>query len=229
MKSSGRTQPKPTHGLSLEFQNSYFTSLDVSSFLYLLHLMHFQRLCILLKNRNHTQKKRKNSSGSLPLSSLISDAFIYSFYKLQGRGRGKHTLSLLASSLLLLRGQGRTRRRRRTMMVRMRRRSPHENTSPHRERPGRPPTALLQGPGPGSRGPALGVQGPRLSPSSHQQPGEPLSRVGEGRQPPALPPPLPSPPPRATYPQQANFQLPQSHGRAGCAFTERRRRGPERS
>lgn len=82
-----------------------------------------------------------------------------------------------------------------------------------------PPTAP-----PGTR---AGEPGP--SPSSHQQPGEPLSRLGEGRQPPALPPPLPSPPPRATYPQQANFQLPQSHGRAGCAFTERRRRGPERS
>lgn len=32
-----------------------------------------------------------------------------------------------------------------------------------------------------------------------------------------------------TYPQKANFQLPQSHGRAGSAFSERLRRGPARS
>lgn len=40
---------------------------------------------------------------------------------------------------------------------------------------------------------------------------------------------IPLPPslrPLSTYPQKANFQLPQSHGRAGSAFSERLRRGP---
>lgn len=78
MKSSGRTQPKPTHGLSLEFQNSYFTSLDVSSFLYLLHLMHFQRLCMLLKNKNHTQKKKKEQF-SFPASLQFDFRCFYLF------------------------------------------------------------------------------------------------------------------------------------------------------
>lgn len=41
-----------------------------------------------------------------------------------------------------------------------------------------------------------------------------------------LPPSLPPP---STYPQKANFQLPQSHGRAGSTFSERLRRGPARS
>lgn len=57
----------------------------------------------------------------------------------------------------------------------------------------------------------------RGSPSSQSLSSQPLIPL-----PPSLPPP-------STYPQQANFQLPQSHGRAGSAFSERLRRGPARS
>lgn len=57
-----------------------------------------------------------------------------------------------------------------------------------------------------------------------------------GRLPPSFPPAAPGPRqgpaesrPRSTYPQKANFQLPQSHGQAGYAFNERLRRSLERS
>jgi len=93
-------------------------------------------------------------------------------------------------------------------------RSPQEAGQPRRGRG--PPFAQREGPHPQS------LAGAHAEIRHHQpEPSKPALQ-----QPPSL---RPAPGPRSTYPQKANFQLPQSHGRAGCAFNERLRRSPERS